>query len=60
MKAVFFDVDGTLIEGTNPDFRYMTATVKDAIRKVQTQGDKVFIKLAKNTRDFSHEMNWLE
>ena len=43
MKAVFFDVDGTLIEGTNPDFRYMTATVKDAIRKVQTQGDKVFI-----------------
>lgn len=21
---------------------------------------QVFIKLAKNTRDFSHEMNWLE
>ena len=23
MKAVFFDVDGTLIEGTHPDYRYM-------------------------------------
>lgn len=27
MKAVFFDVDGTLIEGTHPDYRYMRENV---------------------------------
>lgn len=43
MKAVFFDVDGTLIEGTNPDFRYMREPVKQAIRKLQAAGNYVFI-----------------
>ena len=38
MKAVFFDVDGTLIEGTHPDYRYMSEKVKKAIRKLQEQG----------------------
>ena len=32
MKAVFFDVDGTLIEGTHPDYRYMRENVQKAIR----------------------------
>jgi len=27
MKAVFFDVDGTLIEGTHPVHRYMSENV---------------------------------
>ena len=35
MKAVFFDVDGTLIEGTHPDYRYMRENVQKAIRKLQ-------------------------
>lgn len=43
MKAIFFDVDGTLIEGTNPDFRYMREPVKCAIRKLQAAGHYVFI-----------------
>ena len=28
MKAVFFDIDGTLIEGTHPDYRYMRENVQ--------------------------------
>lgn len=43
MKAVFFDVDGTLIEGTHPDYRYMRENVQKAIRKLQEQGHYVFI-----------------
>lgn len=43
MKAIFFDVDGTLIEGTNPDFRHITETVQKAIRKLQAAGHYVFI-----------------
>ena len=47
MKAVFFDVDGTLIEGTHPDYRYMRENVqkaiRKAIRKLQEQGHYVFI-----------------
>lgn len=34
MKAVFFDIDGTLIEGTHPDYRYMRENVQKAIRKL--------------------------
>ena len=37
MKAVFFDVDGTLIEGTHPDYRYIRPKVSEAIRKLQKQ-----------------------
>ena len=40
MKAVFFDVDGTLIEGTHPDYRYMRENVQKAM---QEQGHYVFI-----------------
>ena len=43
MKAVFFDVDGTLIEGTHPDYRYIRPKVSKAIRKLQEQGHYVFI-----------------
>ena len=43
MKAVFFDVDGTLIEGTHPDYRYIRPKVSEAIRKLQEQGHYVFI-----------------
>ncbi|BDA10834.1 hypothetical protein MU1CBH_18620 [Megamonas funiformis] len=43
MKAVFFDVDGTLIEGTHPDYRYMRENLQKAIRKLQEQGHYVFI-----------------
>ena len=43
MKAVFFDVDGTLIEGTHPDYRYMSEKVQSVIRKLQEQGHYVFI-----------------
>ena len=43
MKAVFFDIDGTLIEGTHPDYRYMRENVQKAIRKLQEQGHYVFI-----------------
>ena len=43
MKAVFFDVDGTLIEGTHPDYRYMRENVQKAICKLQEQGHYVFI-----------------
>lgn len=43
MKAIFFDVDGTLIEGTHPDYRYMRENVQNAIRKLQEQGHYVFI-----------------
>lgn len=43
MKAVFFDVDGTLIEGTHPDYRYIRPKVSEAIRKLQAQGHYVFI-----------------
>ena len=43
MKAIFFDVDGTLIEGTHPDYRYMRENVQKAIRKLQEQGHYVFI-----------------
>ena len=43
MKAVFFDVDGTLIEGTHPDYRYIRPKVSEAIRKLQKQGHYVFI-----------------
>ncbi len=42
-KAIFFDVDGTLIEGTNPKFRYMTAKVQAAIHQLQAAGHYVFI-----------------
>lgn len=43
MKAVFFDIDGTLIEGTHPDYRYMSEKVQSVIRKLQEQGHYVFI-----------------
>ena len=43
MKAVFFDVDGTLIEGTHPEYRYIRPKVEEAIRKLQAQGHYVFI-----------------
>ena len=43
MKAIFFDIDGTLIEGTHPDYRYMRENVQKAIRKLQEQGHYVFI-----------------
>ena len=43
MKAIFFDIDGTLIEGTHPDYRYMSEKVQNAIRKLQEQGHYVFI-----------------
>ena len=43
MKAVFFDIDGTLIEGTHPDYRYIRPKVAEAIRKLQSQGHYVFI-----------------
>lgn len=43
MKAVFFDIDGTLIEGCNPEYRYMSEKVQAAIRKLQDEGHYVFI-----------------
>ena len=43
MKAIFFDIDGTLIEGTHPDYRYMSEKVQNAIRKLQAEGNYVFI-----------------
>lgn len=43
MKAVFFDIDGTLIEGNKPEYRYMSEKVQRAIRKLQEQGHYVFI-----------------
>ena len=62
MKAVFFDVDGTLIEGTHPDYRYMRENVQKAIRKLQEQGHYVFIAsgrslafLDKKIRNFSFD-----
>ncbi|STY72054.1 Cof-like hydrolase [Megamonas hypermegale] len=42
-ESSIFDVDGTLIEGTHPDYRYMRENVQKAIRKLQEQGHYVFI-----------------
>ena len=41
-KAIFFDVDGTLIDCMN-GMKDMSISVKQAIRKVQENGDYVFI-----------------
>lgn len=42
-ESSIFDIDGTLIEGTHPDYRYIRPKVAEAIRKLQSQGHYVFI-----------------
>ena len=56
MKAVFFDVDGTLIEGRDPKFRYMTQEVKAAIKKLQAQGAYVSIASGRSLPFLDSEM----
>lgn len=59
MKAVFFDVDGTLIEGTHPDYRYMRENVQKAIRKLQEQGHYVFIASGRSLAFLDEKMKIL-
>ena len=42
-ESSIFDIDGTLIEGTHPDYRYIRPKVAESIRKLQSQGHYVFI-----------------
>ena len=56
MKAVFFDVDGTLIEGRKPAFRHMTDKTKAAIKKLQAQGAYVFIASGRSLPFLDSEM----
>lgn len=56
MKAVFFDVDGTLIEGRDPKFRHMSEEVKAAIKKLQAQGAYVFIASGRSLPFLDSEM----
>lgn len=43
MKALFFDIDGTLIEGRDPKFNKPTVKTVEALKKLQENGDKIFI-----------------
>ena len=43
MKAIFFDIDGTLIEGRDPKFNTPSPEVMRAIHKLQSRGNLVFI-----------------
>ena len=60
-KAIFLDIDGTLIDCMG-DIKDITSNVKKAIKKVQEKGDYVFVAtgrpyalLDKNILDFGFD-----
>ena len=41
-KAIFFDIDGTLLDGLNGNF-YLTDRVKAALKRLKSEGNYIFI-----------------